>query len=484
VPFKLSDIGEGIAEVELLKWFVLEGASIKSFDRVCEVQSDKATVEITSRYTGVVRALHHEEGSTVKVGDALMDIEIISNDSSLTAISSPSLKEDLDNSKLPDANDERLEYTKGTELKDESSRYVLRESEYGEVPGILPQELLQLEGGEEGPGLIAVDPGFLTEEFEVVQEGFLATPVVRRLGRILGVNMIEVTGSGANGRILEEDLFAQVNKASSPVEDSIAQESVDSMIGASKHTTLANKHTTVPIRGIQKVMARSMTASLKVPMMALREEVSCDELIKMRKLFNRSNMLEDKMSMMPILIKATSMALKRYPVMNAAVICPDCTEMVMNDDHNIGVAMDTPRGLIVPVLKQVQLKSIDEIAVEFISLQKSALNGSIKENELQGGTFTLSNIGSIGGISATALVVVPQVAIGAIGKLQILPRYKGLAIGDMYTDGTAPQPVPTAVMNVTWSADHRVVDGATVAKFSSTWKHYIETPMTMLRDLK
>jgi 2-oxoisovalerate dehydrogenase E2 component (dihydrolipoyl transacylase) len=189
---------------------------------------------------------------------------------------------------------------------------------------------------------------------------------------------------------------------------------------------------------------------------------------------------------MPFIIKAASMALQQYPQLNSTVNA-DVTEVVRHASHNIGVAMDTPNGLMVPVIKAVQTKSIFELAAEMMSLQEKGAAGKLTEKDLQGGTFTLTNIGSIGGTYATPVLVVPQVAIGAFGRLQVLPRYVGEngkpATPADVANGKATS-VPATVMNISWSADHRVVDGATVARFNNVWRGYMEEPSTMMSNMR
>lgn len=235
------------------------------------------------------------------------------------------------------------------------------------------------------------------------------------------------------------------------------------------------------------MMVKSMTAALQVQHLTYCEEISFDKLKKLRNdLKVQAAARGVKLSYMPIMIKATSMALLQFPMLNATVNA-EVTEMTYHANHNIGIAMDTPRGLVVPVLKQVQNKSILEIAADLGQLQEAAMNGTITEAQLSGGTFSLSNIGSVGGTYAVPVLVVPQVIIGAFGRLQMLPRYVDKdgnpASNELIESGKA-EVKPSTLMNVSWSADHRVIDGATVAKFSNLWKYYLENPHAMLSELR
>jgi 2-oxoisovalerate dehydrogenase E2 component (dihydrolipoyl transacylase) len=175
-----------------------------------------------------------------------------------------------------------------------------------------------------------------------------------------------------------------------------------------------------------------------------------------------------KLSYLPLILKATSLALSQYPQLNAHANS-DCSAVTHKASHNIGIAVDTPRGLLVPNIKNVQQLTIFEIAAEVQRLAELGQAGKLGADDLTGGTFTLSNVGSIGGTYTKPILVVPEVVIGAFGKFQKLPRYN-----------EQDELVPTTIMNVSWSADHRVVDGATIARFSNLWKEMLESPGMML----
>jgi len=445
--FRLADIGEGIAEVELLKWFVKEGDTIKSFDRICEVQSDKATVEITSRYDGKVAAIHHTEGSIVKVGSVLVDIHT----------------SEVTQSKLANIGTEQTPL-QGTPTAEPAVVAFNREAS---IPS-------SRDGGDRAQ----------------------ATPAVRKIAKEHGIDLSKVSGSGPRGRILKDDVlrFASsgAGAAGSHAKPSTLVPSQHTQQQPPKSPTIPSVQSLaddvrVPIRGVQRLMVKSMTAALEVQHLTYCEEILLDKIVQLRKdLKEIGKQRNVKVSYMPIMIKAASIALKQFPMLNATV-APDVSEIVHHANHNIGVAMDTPRGLIVPVIKQVQNKSIFDIAIELASLQDMAKAGTLTEGHLQGGTFTLSNIGSVGGTYAVPVLVVPQVAIGAFGRLQVVPKYikaDGSLASIEEIEESNLLPKPSTIMNVSWSADHRVVDGATVAKFSNLWKSLLESPQSMLAELR
>jgi 2-oxoisovalerate dehydrogenase E2 component (dihydrolipoyl transacylase) len=239
--------------------------------------------------------------------------------------------------------------------------------------------------------------------------------------------------------------------------------------------------TKVPIRGIERMMVKSMTEALKVPHLTYAEEIVMDGLMAVRKDLNNMFVLTApagekplRMSFMPLLIKAASMALLQFPQLNAT-INSEVTEVTHHGNHNFGIAMDTPKGLIVPVVKQVQNMSVVEIARELAYLQDCASRGTLTSAQMSGGTFSLSNIGSIGGTYMGPVIVVPQVVIGALGRFQTVPKYVHKSTGalaamdeiyaaqDSDTGGIIVS--PRTIMNVSWAADHRVVDGASVSRY-------------------
>jgi 2-oxoisovalerate dehydrogenase E2 component (dihydrolipoyl transacylase) len=172
--------------------------------------------------------------------------------------------------------------------------------------------------------------------------------------------------------------------------------------------------------------------------------------------------------MMPFFMKAMSLAIKEYPLVNSQVN-EDCTELTYFNDHNIGMAVDSKVGLLVPNIKQVQTKSILGLANDIMRLTNDARSGRVASDDLKGGTITISNIGAIGGTVATPIINKPEVAIVALGKLQQLPRFN--AKGEVEA---------RSIMQVSWSGDHRVIDGGTIARFCNLWKSFLEKPSNML----
>ena len=228
-----------------------------------------------------------------------------------------------------------------------------------------------------------------------------------------------------------------------------------------------------PIRGISRMMVSSMKESLKIPHFGYYDEIEMDALMQLRQELLPSFVKRGvKLSFMPMMMKAASLALADFPALNSQVSADEETQ-IYRGAHNIGVAMDTPRGLLVPNVMHCESRSIYDIAYELNRLQAMGAQNKLGADELTGGSFTLSNIGVIGGTYASPVILPGQVSIGALGKLQKLPRYDD--------EGNV---VPKTLMQISWSADHRVIDGATMARFSNQWKSYLENPATMIADMK
>ncbi|KAK1945015.1 Lipoamide acyltransferase component of branched-chain alpha-keto acid dehydrogenase complex [Phytophthora citrophthora] len=450
IPFKLADIGEGIAEVEVLQWFVKSGDEVKQFQNVCEVQSDKATVEITSRYDGIVTKVHYEVGEMAKVGSTLIDIDV--DDATAATVQGGGKKKASPGAPIP-----------------------------RKVPSPVIQEPVAVSTPvPEAP----VTPTPVLSRIPIAPrtvesgEKFLTSPSVRRLAKEHSIDLHDVEGTGPQGRILKGDLLeyirmlaAQPTKPAQPTQTATST-AVEPPSVDGTNATYLQQDTVVPLTPIQKMMVKSMNAALNIPHFGYADEIRMDALYDLRKeLKPLAEARGVKLSFMPFIIKAASLALKHYPMLNATVNDTE-TELTMIAAHNISLAMDTPTGLIVPNVKNVQVKSIMEIAEDLNRLQQLAVAGKLAPADLTGGTFSISNIGSIGGTYMSPVLMVPQVAIGAVGRIQKLPRYD--------PDGNVE---PMRLMNVSWSGDHRVIDGATMARFSNQWKTYLETPVSMLTEM-
>ena len=309
-----------------------------------------------------------------------------------------------------------------------------------------------------------------------------------------------MVGTGPKGRILKADVMKLLkdsglldeqvkSDAKQPAPSQVSQEAVV-------------EDTIVEIKGYNRLMVKSMTASLQIPHMCYSDEINMNAILQCRQeLKPLAESHGIKLSLLPFAIKAASLAMKEYPVVNSTLNVEEY-KLTYRANHNVGVAMDTPRGLAVPVVKDCQNLSVMDIALELERLKKLVRNvmcrsvaclavtvdfgsrvitthskaseGALAESDITDATFTLSNIGAIGGTYMSPIVTSPQVAIGAMGRIQRLPRF----VDDSFNVEE------THIMQISWGGDHRVIDGATMARFSNQWKEYMESPMSMVFAMK
>jgi 2-oxoisovalerate dehydrogenase E2 component (dihydrolipoyl transacylase) len=274
-----------------------------------------------------------------------------------------------------------------------------------------------------------------------------------------------IAGTGKQGRVLKEDVlsFLASDKPADVPSSPLAS------IPNSTPGVVAEDRVEV-IRGVRKIMAERMTESVAtIPHFTFVDELDVTELMQLRRNLNEQYGSDElKITLMPLFIKALSLAIKQFPAVNSRANA-DFSELTYIASHNIGMAVDGANGLLVPNIKAVEQRSILDIAAQVMSLTKAARSGKINPADLKGGSITISNIGAIGGTVATPIINKPEVAIVALGKIQKLPRFD--------EQGNV---VARNIMTVSWSGDHRVIDGGTIARFNNYWKGYLEQPATML----
>jgi 2-oxoisovalerate dehydrogenase E2 component (dihydrolipoyl transacylase) len=310
----------------------------------------------------------------------------------------------------------------------------------------------------------------------------MATPAVRFLAEKNAVDLSQIVATGREGRITKGDIIEFLKRKDQPKQPPLPptkqQVTTPPAIPPTKTTPEAALISVVgkeedilvkeviPLRGYHRTMARAMAQSLTIPHLGYCDEIDMDKLIEFRKTLKPlAEQRNIKLSYMPFIIKACSLAMKRYPLINSR-INNELTEITLISSHNIAIAIATEFGLTVPNIKNVQTLTLFEVAERLSEIIERASQNKLTPHDLQSPTFSLSNIGVIGGTYASPVLVVPQVCIGAIGKLHKLPRYNSK--NEIY---------PAYLMNISWSADHRVIDGATIANFSNLVKQYLEEPL-------
>ena len=429
--FILPDIGEGIVECELVEWLVSEGDIIEEDQPIADVMTDKALVQIPAMHDGKVVKLYYAKGDIAKVHAPLFSIEI----AGAIDVSNVVERETTQASNTQAAKKQAAEKPNNT---------TAAATDTNKTTTALTQAPATKPASTKGKAV--------------------ASPAVRRVARELNVNIHEVPGTGKKGRVYKEDVVAFTCVASTSVA-SVSEQSVSSLSGGVR---------VEPIRGIKAAMAKAMVNSVStIPHFTYCEEIDMTNLIKLRKELKEVYAKQDiKLTMMPFFMKAMSLALKQFPVINSQVN-DDCTELTYFNDHNIGMAVDSKVGLLVPNVKQVQNKSILELANDITRLTNDARSGRVSPADLKGGTITISNIGAIGGTIATPIINKPETAIVALGKLQTLPRFND-----------AGEVEARSIMQVSWSGDHRVIDGGSIARFCNLWKSFLEEPSNMLVNMK
>ncbi|MEM5802318.1 MAG: dihydrolipoamide acetyltransferase family protein [Candidatus Aenigmatarchaeota archaeon] len=408
--FKFPDVGEGITEGEIVRWLVKEGEKVKSDQPIVEVETDKAIVELPSPRAGTILKLHHKVGDTIKVGEVLVTIG------------------------------------------EEGEKLEEKEKFYG-VVGELPAEEKFIERKE----ITTVK----------AKPQVLATPAVRRLARELKVDLTKIKGTGKDGRITEEDVrkAAQVSML-----EHAPEETTKPMI-VKKEYDMYGYVERIPIKGVRKVIAEKMSkgANLAAPVTHI-DEADVTELVKWRereKIYAEQRGI--KLTFLPFIMKACARALMKHSIFNAS-FDDEHYEIIIKKYYNIGFAVDTPAGLMVPVVKGVNEKSILEIAKEIFDLAEAARKRTIDLADLKGGTFTITNYGSIRGIFGTPIINYPEVAILGVGRIfdRLVSKDKKIYI--------------RKILPLSFTFDHRVADGAEAARFMDTLIKYLEDPGLLLAE--
>ncbi len=439
--FKLPDIGEGIAEGEIVKWHVAVGDNVNEDQTVAEVMTDKVTAEIPSPFSGVVKELLYKEGDTVNVGDVFIILDEASSGSS-------SKKE---------ASEQEENNADKTVSNGKASTAV------AEPPSSRKPAPTHGAGGK-----------------------VLAAPATRKLARELGIDLSSVSGSGVRGRITRADLESHSGDSTTapssngntsvpcPLSESKKSTSKPAAVSTPKQskptrTFNAGQDERVPFAGMRRKIAEHLVKSKQsAPHFGYVDEVDVSALVAMRKELKESAAEQDvKLTYLPFIIKAVIAGLKQYPVLNAQ-LDESANEIVYKGDINMGIAVATDDGLIVPVIKHADQKSLLELARDIQDLSEKARTGKLALDDIQGGTFTLTSIGSIGGMFGLPIINQPEVGIIGINKIQKRP----VVVDDDI--------VIRDVMYLSISGDHRVVDGAECAMFMNTVIAHLTSPSKLL----
>ena len=429
--FKLPDLGENIASGDVVTVFVSEGDVVKPGQALLEVETDKAVIEVPCPPGGLVSKVLVKKGDTVKVGQALVLLD--------AAGTSPAPKPAAPAPAIP---------APATQVAAPAPKPVAAPAPAPAAVPPAPKAAVVVEEPPVVTAPAAVDP---------------AGPAVRRLARELGVDLARVKGSGPAGRIIREDVIAAVRHASAAPAGRSRPES-----------TSTERDDWGPIRREQmsrmrKTIAANMVRSVQtIPHLTNFDDADVTELEALRKAsapeYAKNNL---KLTALSFVIKAVSLSLRQHPVVNA-MIDIEKGEIVYKDYVNVGLAVDTPRGLVVPVLRGCDQMSIPQVAQAIADTAEKAKNAQYGIEDLRGGTFTISNLGAVGGVYSTPIINWPEVAILLLGRSRKMPV--------VHDDRVEPR----LMMPLSLSYDHRVIDGAAAARFLNEVIDYLESPGRLL----
>jgi len=430
--FKLPDPGEGIHEAEIVEVLVSEGDQVEDGQSILVVETDKAATEIPSPVDGVVQSIKVKKGDVVKVGEVLVTF-------------------------LEEGEEEEAE--------------AAEEAEKVTKPEVEKEEREEKEEEEVRP-----------EPKGKPEEPVPAAPSTRRLARELGVDLQEVTPSGPKGQVTSEDVRAHAEKepkervVEKPPEERAeeaaarpVQVEVPSLPDFSRWGPVEKK----PLRSIRRATANRMAlAWSQIPHVTHEDVADITELEGLRRKHQSEIEAEGgRLTLTMFILKAAVAALKEHPRFNSSLNV-DEQEIIVKNYYHLGVAVDTERGLVVPVVKDVDRKSITELAVELYELAERTREGNVEREDLAGGTFTITNVGPLGGTGFTPIVNYPQVAILGLGQARLQPVVQGEL--DNY------QVVPRLMLPLCLGFDHRVADGADAARFVNVIIEALENPEKLM----
>jgi len=426
----MPDIGEGIHEGEIVKWFVKPGDKVQEDDVLCEIQNDKAVVEIPSPVEGTVQEVLVGEGTVATVGQVLVTFD------------APGY--------------ENLQF-KGDDHAEEAPKQA-------EAPAAAPAQENAAPAAE-APQAVA-DPN----------RRVIAMPSVRKYAREKGVEIRLVSGSGENGRVLKTDIDAFLSGgATAPAAEVTAPAAEEAKTEAPKAAAPIPQgeypETREKMSGIRKAIAKAMVNSKHTaPHVTLMDEIDVAKLVAHRKKFKEVAAAKGiKLTFLPYIVKALTSALREFPVLNTSL--DDATsEIIHKHYYNIGIAADTEKGLLVPVVKDADRKSVFTISNEINELAGKARDGKLAPNEMKGASCTISNIGSAGGQWFTPVINHPEVAILGVGRIAEKPIVRNGEI------------VAAPVLALSLSFDHRMIDGATAQNAMNHIKRLLNDPELLLME--
>ena len=414
--FNLPDIGEGIKDVTVTDVLVKENQKLNKNDNVIIVESEKTSMEIPVDISGEIKKIHISKGSVISPGDLIL-----------------SLKTEVDTT------NDKIELIEPSELKNKSNNIEIIEGNKEDI----------IENNKKG----------IIEDNKEDNNVIYASPSVRKLARELNCNLSEIKGTGKNGRITLDDVKNNKNN----LFDTVVPENndkVDTIFNSCSKWGMCEK---IRLNNVKKTTGNRLHDSWSsIPHVTQFDECDITELDKIRNII-KNNDKSSKVSFVSFFIKAAAIGLRDLPIFNTSL--SDSKEyMIQKNYYNIGVAVDTDRGLVVPVIKNVDKKSIKQINKELLSLINKAKNKRLTINDMSGGCFTITSLGGIGGKFFTPIINPPEVAILGISKIDIKPLF----INNKFK--------ARKILPISLSYDHRIIDGAAAANYTNLFSNLISTP--------
>ncbi|WP_144900787.1 2-oxo acid dehydrogenase subunit E2 [Halobellus captivus] len=534
--FELPDLGEGIAEGELVSWLVEEGESVVEDQVIAEVETDKALVEIPSPQEGTIAKLHYDEGAIVPVDEVIVTFDVADDGAAgEPAASTPedesaAASDTDDASTAADPGESAADSTadadsgaaagegeaavpSGRVFAPPSTRKLARELgvDIGAVEGTGPggrvtdadveahaggvtegePDAAESPAGGSDATATAATATTAVENGTAARDRTLAMPATRRLAEELGVDLDAVPASEeregepfvtpedvqrfAEGGAAAAETASEVDASAEPASTSA---SADSTGGEASEATAAGEGDLadrpgerVPYRGVRRTIGEQMAQSkYTAPHVSHHDEFDATELVELRR--ELAEIAEEegvKLTYLPLVVKAVTTALEEFPYLNSS-LDEENEEIVLHDEYNIGIAVATDAGLMVPVVKNADQKGLKQLADEIQDLADRARNRKIKPEEMQGGTFTITNIGVIGGEFSSPIINHPEAAIFAMGPIKERPWVVDSEV------------LARKTMRFSMSVDHRLVDGADAAQFSNRVKELLVEPSRLLLE--
>ncbi len=425
--FKFPDIGEGLEEGTIVEWHVEKGQRVKMGDSLVTMETDKVVTAIPSPRDGVIAAKFGKVGATIHVGSALVEIDIAGVEGEAA-----------------------VEEAAKTEAVNEEGAGVVGTLEVAGNNAVLS-------ASKEG---VETSSATLSRSQKV-----LATPVARALAKDSGLDINNVKGTGPAGRVTKDDILRELSDSSKSKISSKNSPVNDKAVLTEPLVEIE------PLSQIRKTIAKNMIQSKhNAAHMTVFEEVEISELDKVRKrykeVYSQSGV---KLTYLAFIIKATALSLKKFRALNAEMDM-ERGNMIYKKYYNIGIAIDTAKGLVVPVIRNADKLTIKEIALEIQNFSDKAKDGKLTLDDMKDGTFTITSYGSIGGLFAVPVINYPQAGILGIGRIDKKPVVKGENV------------VPGLVLPLSLSVDHRIADGGETARFINTIMGYLSDPVSIIME--